>query len=86
MLDLQVNLNEAIGDKALLQKELEVLKTEKDKQLKGVTARINFVEGLLSHMLAKPIRVIHPDGAVEHRWQPVHVISGETRYYPGKGL
>ncbi len=73
-------LNDAIDERNLVQKELEVLKIEKGKQLKEFNDRTQFVEGLLSHILAKPIRIILPDGAVEHRWQPVSTISGDQHY------
>ena len=66
-----------------LQKELEVLKKEKKAIEKEYNSRNNFVEGLLSHMLAKKITITHQDGAVEERWQPVNVITGsENRYSP----
>ena len=68
-----------------LGKELEFLKEEKDKQLKEFNARTQFVEGLLSHMLAKPITIVHPDGAIEHKWQPVPSISGEVHRYLAPG-
>lgn len=74
-------LCQVIDNKNLLAKELEVLKEEKNKQLKEFNARCAFVEGLLSHMLAKQIKVIHPDGAEEIRWQPVSSLVHEMPHH-----
>ena len=78
-----LKLNRVIDERNLLRKELEVLKEEKKAIEKEYNSRNNFVEGLLSHILAKPIRIVLPDGTVEHRWQPVSIITGsEHRYTP----
>ncbi len=66
-------------------KDLKDEKEEKEKQLHEFNDRTNFVQGLLSHMLAKPITIVHPDGAREHRWQPVSTITCENHYSPGRG-
>ncbi len=86
MKELKISFNRILAEKQTLEKELEVLKEETKKQLKEMTSRVNFVEGLLSHMLAKPIKITHPDGAVEQKWQEVRVISGENIYQPRRRL
>ena len=67
MRELRNSLARQVDENKLFAKELEVLKEEKKAIEKEYNSRNNFVEGLLSHMLAKKITITHQDGAVEER-------------------
>lgn len=82
--ELKISVARLENEREILEKELAVIKEERKTLEREYQIRNSFVEGLLSHMLAKPIRIVHPDGAVEQRWQEVRSISGEQHYFPGK--